>query len=153
MLVDHVDQLIPPLSASDNLELRVVLPLLSTIINAPNMNWTILDESTTRALDSMTSFFTQFSLSNEYDPAVKSAAASCLFSILVNSKLEEDKPLALFRDEISGILAAALSGNATASSSLSDNSMAENALNMAALLVSFRSPNLRPGEISDPSVL
>jgi len=136
LLVNQVDQVIPPLSASDNLELRVVLPLLSTVLNAPNMNWTILDETTTRALDSMTSFFTQFSLSHEHDVDVKSAAASCLFSILVNSKLEEDRPLALFRDEISGILAAAFNDNSTSSSSLSDDSMMENALNMTALLAS-----------------
>ena len=124
-----------------------MLPLLSTVINAPNMNWTILDETTTRALDSMTSFLTQFSLSHEHDAAVKSAAASCLFSILVNSKVEEDRPLALFRDEISGMLAEAPNRNSAASSSsLPDDSTIEDALNMAALLVSFRPPNLHSYE-------
>ncbi len=83
-LVQFVNQVLPPLSEWDEVKLYVVLPLLASVIRNPSFAWNMLENATSSILMSMVHDLAQFIVSPDHVAHSRSAAASCLFSILVN---------------------------------------------------------------------
>lgn len=83
-LVQFVNQVLPPLSEWDEMKLFVVLPLLAAVLRNHSLDWRTLDSATSSTLMSMVQDLTQFIASSDHVAHSRSAAASCLFSILVN---------------------------------------------------------------------
>lgn len=81
-LVAFIDQILPPLTELDEVKLYVALPLLAALLNGNNDVWTVVSFATMQRLRSMTGYLAQFSISSDHDSLSRSAAASCLFSIL-----------------------------------------------------------------------
>lgn len=84
-LVQFVDQILPPLSKWDEVKLFVAFPLLAAVLNTPNQEWRKCDRATLGSLQSMITYLAQFSISPDHDARSRSAAASCLFSVLFES--------------------------------------------------------------------
>ena len=89
-LVQFVDQILPPLSEWDEVKLYVALPLLAAVLKSSNQVWKSLDSVGLGALRSMITYLAQFSISSDHDAHSRSAAASCLFSILFHSTQDDD---------------------------------------------------------------
>ncbi|KAK1743164.1 DNA repair/transcription protein MET18/MMS19-like protein [Skeletonema marinoi] len=83
-LVAFVDQILPPLSELDEVKLYVAFPLLAAVLNGQNDVWKVVSPSTGEQLQSMTTYLAQFSMSEDHDSFSRSAAASCLFAILIH---------------------------------------------------------------------
>lgn len=84
-LVQFVNQVLPPLSEWDEMKLFVMLPLLAVVIRNRSLDWRNLESATSSTLMSMVQDLTQFIASSDHVAHSRSAAASCLFSILVNT--------------------------------------------------------------------
>lgn len=82
-----MDQILPPLSELDEVKLYVAFPLLAAVLNGQNNVWNVVNPGTGQRLQSMTTYLAQFSMSSDHDSFSRSAAASCLFAILIH----EDK--------------------------------------------------------------
>jgi hypothetical protein len=80
-----VNQYLPPLSEWDEVKLYVVLPLLAAALRNSSLDWKKLDSATLSTLVSMVKDLAQFIASSDHVAHSRSAAASCLFSILVNT--------------------------------------------------------------------
>jgi len=89
-LVQFVDQILPPLSEWDEVKLYVALPLLAAVLKSSNQVWRTLDSVALGALRSMITYLAQFSISSDHDAHSRSAAASCLFSVLFHSTQDDD---------------------------------------------------------------
>lgn len=83
-LVAFVDQILPPLSELDEVKLYVAFPLLAVVLNGQNNVWNVMSPDTGERLQSMTTYLAQFSMSSDHDSFSRSAAASCLFAILIH---------------------------------------------------------------------
>jgi hypothetical protein len=114
-----VNQVLPPLSEWDEVKLYVVLPLLAAVIRNPGLQWKTLENDTPSTLMSMVQDLARFIASPDHVAHSRSAAASCLFSIIVNnSEVDEsddnndDKRTIpkLLVDVISPVLAKAITG-------------------------------------------
>jgi len=89
-IVKFVDQILPPLSEWDEVKLCVSLPLLAAVIRS-SQAWRTLDSAILDTLRSMITYLAQFSIASaDHDPHARSAAASCLFSILFHGNVEDD---------------------------------------------------------------
>ena len=84
-LVEFVDPIMPPLSEWDELKLCVGLPLLAAILNSSSQVYRLLESATLKTLRSMITYLAQFSISSDHDTHSRSAAASCLFSVVFHS--------------------------------------------------------------------
>lgn len=85
-LVQFVNQYLPPLSEWDEVKLYVVLPLLAAALRNSKLDWKKLDSAALSTLMSMVNDLAQFIASSDHVAHSRSAAASCLFSILVNTR-------------------------------------------------------------------
>ena len=83
-LVAFVDQILPPLSEIDEVQLYVAFPLLAAVLNGQNDVWKVVSSATGERLQSMTTYLAQFTMSEDHDSFSRSAAASCLFAILIH---------------------------------------------------------------------
>lgn len=79
-----MDQILPPLSELDEVKLYVAFPLLAAVLNGQNDVWKVVSSATVERLQSMTKYLAQFSISADHDSCSRSAAASCLFAILIS---------------------------------------------------------------------
>ncbi len=89
-LVQFVNQVLPPLTEWDEVKLYVVLPLLAAVIRNPVLHWKTLENATSLTLMSMVQDLAQFIASPDHDAHSRSAAASCLFSILANTSEDDE---------------------------------------------------------------
>jgi hypothetical protein len=89
-LVAFVDQILPPLSELDEVKLYVAFPLLAAVLNGQNDVWKVASPATVQRLQSMTTYIAQFTISADHDSFSRSAAASCLFAILIHGDSEND---------------------------------------------------------------
>jgi len=89
-LAQFVDQILPPLSEWDEVKLCIAFPLLAAVLNSLNESWGTLDSATLKILRSMITDLAQFSISSDHDAHARSAAASCLFSVLYHSGQDDD---------------------------------------------------------------
>ncbi len=80
-----MNQYLPPLSEWDEVKLFVALPLLSTALRNSSLDWEKLENTTMSTLISMVKDLAQFIVSSDHLAHSRSAAASCLFSILVKA--------------------------------------------------------------------
>ncbi|KAL7545756.1 hypothetical protein ACHAWF_009108 [Thalassiosira exigua] len=85
-LVQFVGQILPPLSKWDEVKLSVAFPLLAAVLRAPNERGRVYESSTLETLRSLIPYLAEFSMSSDYDAGTRSAAASCLFSVLFFSE-------------------------------------------------------------------
>lgn len=69
----------------------VSLPLLAAVLTSSNQVWTRLDSATKEGLKSMCPYIVQFCISTDHDAISRSAASSCLFSILFHNTSDEDR--------------------------------------------------------------
>lgn len=79
-----MDQILPPLSELDEVKLYVAFPLLAAVLNGQKDIWKNVSPATGERLLSMTTYLAQFSISADHDSFSRSAAASCLFAILIH---------------------------------------------------------------------
>lgn len=79
-----MDQILPPLSELDEVKLYVAFPLLAGVLNGQNDVWKVVSSATVERLQSMTTYLAQFTISADHDSFSRSAAASCLFAILIH---------------------------------------------------------------------
>lgn len=86
-----VDQILPPISKWDEVKLCVALPLLEAVLNSANRARKTYDSATLDTLRSMITYLAQFSISSDHDARSRSAAASCLFSVLFYSTRQGDE--------------------------------------------------------------
>lgn len=88
-LVQFVNQVLPPLSEWDEMKLFLVLPLLAAVLRNHSLDWRTLDSATSSTLMSMVQDLTQFIANSDHVAHSRSAAASCLFSILENDSNDD----------------------------------------------------------------
>ncbi|KAL3775267.1 hypothetical protein ACHAW5_010905 [Stephanodiscus triporus] len=88
-LARFVNKILPPLSECDEVGLYVSLPLLGAALKRPNKDPKKLECATSATLMSMVDDLALFSIRSDHHVHSRSAAASCLFSVLFQSS--EDK--------------------------------------------------------------
>ena len=89
-LIQFVDQIMPPLSETDEVNLFVALPLLAAALTSTTKVWETLDSATLKLLSSMVTYLAEFSISSDHNAHSRSAAATCLFSILFHRSEDGD---------------------------------------------------------------
>jgi len=77
-VVSLVSQVLPPLSEYDNTKLCVLLPIMSTIL----ADKVILEKETLDSLRIITPYLIDYSIGKDHNNTVRSAACSCIFSII-----------------------------------------------------------------------
>ena len=91
-LVRTIDQILPPLSEWDEVKLCVSLPLLAAALGGSGEEWKAEDRSSDVSVNSsitvaaamgMVPYLAQFCLGSDHDARARSAAASCLYLILL----------------------------------------------------------------------
>ena len=90
-LIQFVDQIMPPLSETDEVNLFVALPLLAAALTSTTKVWETLDSATLKLLSSMVTYLAEFSISSDHNAHSRSAAATCLFSILFHRSEDGDE--------------------------------------------------------------
>ena len=71
------------------MKLYVTLPLLSAALNSSNQVWRTIDSASLEALRSMATWLAQFSISSDHGAQTRSAALSCLFTILLHGNQDD----------------------------------------------------------------
>ena len=161
-LVQFVDQIMPPLSETDEVNLFVALPLLAAAFTSTTKLWETLDSATLKLLSSMVTYLAEFSISSDHNAHSRTAASTCLFSILFHRSEDGDKSegndvlviqkllqevvlptlicsLDSLKTEVSDVLTPRASGSAVEASEESVHSafsQVEDTLNFVSMLVS-----------------
>ena len=112
-LTSFVTNILPPLSDDDEVSLYVSLPLLAAVLKRSNKDLNMLEEGTSTILMSMVEDLALFSIRSDHHAHTRSAAASCLFSILFQSSEDNETKCArliekLMKEVISPALTTAL---------------------------------------------
>lgn len=93
-------QILPPLSEWDEVKLCVSFPLLAALLGSSSTVLKTFDHETTDNLNSMTPYLAQFCIGSDYDSFSRSAAASCLFSILLQNTDDADSCVKLLMNDV-----------------------------------------------------
>ena len=89
-LTSFVTNILPPLSDDDEISLYVSLPLLAAVLKRSNKDFNMLEEGTSTILMSLVEDLALFSIRSDHHVHTRSAAASCLFSILFQSSEDNE---------------------------------------------------------------
>ena len=112
-LISFVTNILPPLSDDDEVSLYVSLPLLAAVLKRSNKDLNKLEDGTSTILMSMVEDLALFCIRSDHHAHTRSAAASCLFSILFQSLEENETKCArliekLMKEVVSSALTTAL---------------------------------------------
>jgi hypothetical protein len=119
---------LPPLSEVDEVKLCVALPLLAAALGSSDnaSNDVSNDLSVNESLATMTPYLVEYALSPAYDNQARSAAVSCLFSIIFHYQPSRSECLA--QTIMKENLAPVLSATATSLHAAKDATTVETAL-------------------------
>ncbi len=132
-MISRASQVLPPLSDWDVAELCTVLPILSVILSSD----LILSEELNKLLTCMISDLTQYALSDDNQASTRSAAASCVFSIIAKHQ-DNDSQRCLGLDVLKDIVCPTIVSNMERKSQDELDEL-EDALNFLALVGSAAS--------------
>ncbi|CAB9508742.1 MMS19 nucleotide excision repair protein homolog [Seminavis robusta] len=83
-LLSQVSNILPPLSDGDSIKLSILLPLLAAALENGNLPQLSSNSAAFGLAISTCSELAQYTLDSGYEPASRTAAASCLYSYIVN---------------------------------------------------------------------
>lgn len=148
-IVSRVSQLLPPLSDWDGVELFILLPVLSVLLSSGAR----LSDNSKEILVNITIDLSEYALTRGNSFAARSAASSCLFSIISTCQsagVEDCCGLKLLRDKICPAIETGI--NSRANKDIDQNIDLSDAFNLAALVGSAASCRGRTSSIVSDEV-
>lgn len=88
IIVDLLNQLLPPLSQWDEAKLCVIAPLLAAILSNAQDIRGLLSDISSEVLKTMIGQLSEFIISSKHEMKSRASAASCLFSIFLDADVE-----------------------------------------------------------------